>query len=708
MQALAAKGEIVRELRGRPAGPRLADERGRTLAALLGARARGLRRCAAAQGGARGAGAQGGGGGDPRGRSDLLRRGGGRGGAPVHRVGADRRPHRRPALRRRRPREEGRGHRAHRRARREPGASRRARRRCARPRPTLRNARAQYERSQQLLAQKFMSQAALDKAEADYKAAQARLTAMLAGAGQAATERSFATIVAPYSGVVVGAPRRAGRDGGARQAAHDRLRSRRRCASSPPCRRRRSRAIQAARQGAHRGALARRAGSTCSQVTVVPSADPRTHTTQVRLELPADARGVYPGRVRARALRHRPRAAPAGAARARSFQRSEVDRRLRRRRQGRAAAAPDPPRHRVGDETLGRGARGPEAGRARRARAGEGRHGRRRRCRRAREALTAWASPAASRASSRTRSSRRSSRWSRCCSACSRWWSRRARRSRRSTSPWRTCSCPFPGASAQRRRGAGGHARRAGARADRAASSTSTRCRARAWRCSRCSSRWACRALEALVRLYDTIQANRDWVSPRAGRPASRSSSPRASTTCRWSRSRCGASDPQRGAYELERVAHAAEIELKRVPGTREVQTLGGPGRAVRVLLDADRLAAHGVSALDVRNALQLANVALPTGKLVRDNREIVVETGNFLDSAADVRALVVGAVAGAAGLRRATSPRSSTARTSRRATSGPAPARRRARARHRASIPRSRCRSPRSRARTRWTSRAA
>jgi RND family efflux transporter MFP subunit len=66
----------------------------------------------------------------------------------------------------------------------------------------LGNARATYERSKQLLAEKFISQAALDKAEADYKAAQARLAAMLAGAGQVATERSFATIVAPYSGVV--------------------------------------------------------------------------------------------------------------------------------------------------------------------------------------------------------------------------------------------------------------------------------------------------------------------------------------------------------------------------------------------------------------------------------------------------------------------------------------------------------------------------
>jgi len=31
------------------------------------------------------------------------------------------------------------------------------------------------------------------------------------------------------------------------------------------------------------------------RVTVVPAADPRTHTTRVRLELPEDVRGVYPG-----------------------------------------------------------------------------------------------------------------------------------------------------------------------------------------------------------------------------------------------------------------------------------------------------------------------------------------------------------------------------------------------------------------------------
>jgi len=31
------------------------------------------------------------------------------------------------------------------------------------------------------------------------------------------------------------------------------------------------------------------------QITVVPAADPRTHTTRIRLELPGEVRGVYPG-----------------------------------------------------------------------------------------------------------------------------------------------------------------------------------------------------------------------------------------------------------------------------------------------------------------------------------------------------------------------------------------------------------------------------
>jgi len=151
---------------------------------------------------------------------------------------------------------------------------------------------------------------------------------------------------------------------------------------------------------------------------------------------------------------------------------------------------------------------------------------------------------------------------------------------------------------------------------------------------------------QALVRLYDTIQANRDWLSPELGvgepiiKPLGIDDVPIVTVTL-WTR------DPSRGAYELEQAAHAAEIELKRIAGTREVSTVGGPGRAVRVMMDPDRMAAFGVSAQDIRDALQVSNAAQPSGTLVSNNQEILVQTGTFLSGAEDVRQLVVGVTQG-------------------------------------------------------------
>ena len=151
---------------------------------------------------------------------------------------------------------------------------------------------------------------------------------------------------------------------------------------------------------------------------------------------------------------------------------------------------------------------------------------------------------------------------------------------------------------------------------------------------------------QALVRLYDTIQANRDWVSPELGvgepiiKPLGIDDVPIATVTL-WTR------DPTRGAYELEQAAHAAEIELKRIAGTREVTTVGGPGRAVRVMMDPDRMAAFNVSAQDIRDALQVSNAAQPSGTLVSNNQEILVQTGTFLGGVDDVKQLVVGVAQG-------------------------------------------------------------
>ncbi|TWO79602.1 multidrug transporter AcrB [Denitratisoma oestradiolicum] len=147
---------------------------------------------------------------------------------------------------------------------------------------------------------------------------------------------------------------------------------------------------------------------------------------------------------------------------------------------------------------------------------------------------------------------------------------------------------------------------------------------------------------QALVRLYDTIHSHRDWVSPNLGvgepiiKPKGIDDVPIVSLTF-WSR------NPDQSGFDLQQVARAAEIEFKRISGTRDVYTIGGPGHMIRVVMDADRMNAHGVTAQDLKAALQLANASQPAGQLVAGNREVLVQTGSYIESAEDVKRLVVG-----------------------------------------------------------------
>ncbi len=147
---------------------------------------------------------------------------------------------------------------------------------------------------------------------------------------------------------------------------------------------------------------------------------------------------------------------------------------------------------------------------------------------------------------------------------------------------------------------------------------------------------------EALVRLHDTVSSHADWLPEGLGvqqpliKPRGIDDVPILSLTL-------FSAQPDTGAYELERVAHSLENELKRVPGTREVQSLGGPGRAVQVQLDAARLAKAGLSVGELRQALQSAQMGLPLGELLQGGQAIALEAGPWLASARDLEELVVG-----------------------------------------------------------------
>ena len=147
---------------------------------------------------------------------------------------------------------------------------------------------------------------------------------------------------------------------------------------------------------------------------------------------------------------------------------------------------------------------------------------------------------------------------------------------------------------------------------------------------------------EALVRLYDTVNANSDWLPRGLGvgepiiKPKGIDDVPIVALTL-------FARQAQLGAYDLERVAHSVEADLKRVPGTREVTTIGGPGRGIVVELDPARMASAGVTVADLRQALQSANLGAPLGDLLGGNRSVALEAGPFLRDARDVGELVVG-----------------------------------------------------------------
>ncbi|MCP5425577.1 MAG: efflux RND transporter permease subunit, partial [Gammaproteobacteria bacterium] len=147
---------------------------------------------------------------------------------------------------------------------------------------------------------------------------------------------------------------------------------------------------------------------------------------------------------------------------------------------------------------------------------------------------------------------------------------------------------------------------------------------------------------DAIVRLYNKIYSNQDWLPSNLGvgqpliKPKGIDDVPIVALTL-WN------ADPQHGSYDLVQVAHALEAELKRVPGTRDIYTIGGPERVVRVLLDPVKLAGYGLSLDDLRQALTAANTSYDAGALVGDNREIPVQAGSFLLEPEQVSELVVG-----------------------------------------------------------------
>ncbi|MFZ5635683.1 MAG: efflux RND transporter permease subunit [Pseudomonadota bacterium] len=151
----------------------------------------------------------------------------------------------------------------------------------------------------------------------------------------------------------------------------------------------------------------------------------------------------------------------------------------------------------------------------------------------------------------------------------------------------------------------------------------------------------------AIVRLYNQVFSNSDWMPQGVGvgqpliKPKGIDDVPVMALTL-WS------DDAATGVEELAAVARTLETELKRVPGTRDIYTIGAPDRVVAVTLDPTRLAAFGLSVGEVAQSLQAANVVRHVGERVGDDgtgesAAVPVTAGRFLADRDDVAGLVLG-----------------------------------------------------------------
>jgi len=160
---------------------------------------------------------------------------------------------------------------------------------------SLEVATREFERQKQLFESRFTSRAALDRAEAEYKATQARVAAQLAHANVARAQSGYFVVSAPYAGVVADAPVMPGDmalPGRVLLTLYDPAVLR--VAASVP---------ESAMAGVSLGSevkaevpalSADRAWIAPAHIEVLPTVDPATHTVVVRLVLPPSTDAARP------------------------------------------------------------------------------------------------------------------------------------------------------------------------------------------------------------------------------------------------------------------------------------------------------------------------------------------------------------------------------------------------------------------------------
>jgi multidrug efflux pump subunit AcrB len=100
---------------------------------------------------------------------------------------------------------------------------------------------------------------------------------------------------------------------------------------------------------------------------------------------------------------------------------------------------------------------------------------------------------------------------------------------------------------------------------------------------------------------------------------------------------------PNYDSFQLRRIADEMAMDLKTADGVADVTVHGGRKREVRVKLAPNRLTAYNLDPPKIAKQLKGANQQMDAGAFQSNDDSYLVETGDFLTSAKEVKNLVVG-----------------------------------------------------------------
>lgn len=98
---------------------------------------------------------------------------------------------------------------------------------------------------------------------------------------------------------------------------------------------------------------------------------------------------------------------------------------------------------------------------------------------------------------------------------------------------------------------------------------------------------------------------------------------------------------PETEFYDI--VDKEIKAKLAQVQGVAQVDLIGGNQRQIEIKANAQKLQQYGISLLQVKQMIQLANIDFPTGKIKDESTKYIIRLAGKFDNIDQIRELVVG-----------------------------------------------------------------